>query len=399
MLDKIKKNGSMLIAIMFVFFVKMYTEIEYTFNKYVLPYLPKHIEQTIFVFSENGDIICKSYNFDEMNENRKKNKSIDFAIHKEYDKENEKYNAFIVDNLRNYSNSEFKKCKKHFMSVELSAHDKKYEIHMDRNNNYYLENNEVLFYEFVQYILYNEYGSYLNLDEKYTITIVDNDCNIVTMDRTQYIKFFDNKYEIITRKKYIKENSDKISSEIKNEDNCLDEDEENIECINCNVLLEQYRDGDVKNDFRCNNCYWEDEQGNNSEYIIKPDYRNVNKEKEISSEIENAIKIEEEIEIEKKNKLETIHEMELEEAEEYLELENKELEHQIESYYSDKKINEKKQEIFKCDNCGNIYSNFISKKIILIRDSYHENEETCLCEECYNLNSDTFKNRKWIIKE
>ena len=397
MFDKIKKKGTIFIAIMFVFLIKVYTEIEYSFKKYILPYLPKHIYQTIFDFSENGNIICRSYSLNEMNENRKKFKCIDFALHKEYDKENEKYDSFVVDDLRNYSNNNFKKCKKHFMSVELSAYNKKYEIHMDRNNNYYIESNEVLFYEFVQYILYNEHSSYLSLDENYTITIVDNDCNIVTMDRTQYIKFFDNKYKIMTRKKYIKENVDEISSEIKNENNCLDEDEENIECINCDILLEQYRDGDVKNDFRCNNCYWEDEEGNNSEYIINPDYRNLNKENEASSEIENAIKIEEEIEIEKKNKLETIHEMELEEAEKYLELENKELEDKIESYYSDE---EPKQQIFRCDNCETYYEDkVINNKIVLKRDGHYKNENTILCNDCYELNDELYQNRKWIRVE
>lgn len=333
MFDKIKKKGTMVIAFMFVFLVKMYTEFEYSFKKYVLPYLPKHIEQTIFDFSENGNIICKSYSIDEMNENRKKIKSIDFALHKEYDKTSEKYNAFVVDNLRNYPNSEFKKCKKHFMSVELSAYDKTYEIHLDNNNNYYLENNEVLFYEFVQYILYNEHGTYLNLDENYTITIVDNDCNIVTIDRTQYIKFSSNKYEIITRKKYIqKTNEPQIPREIK-------------------------------------------------------------KDKLNNNEIENAIKMEEDIKTENVSELKTIHEIELEEAEEYLEWEKKELEHHIESYYADENKND---ELFKCDNCENIYTNSTSKKIILLRDSYYENEETCVCEECYRLNDNTYNNRKWI---
>lgn len=107
MFDKIKKKGTMVIAFMFVFLVKMYTEFEYSFKKYVLPYLPKYIEQTIIDFSENGNIICKSYSFDKMNENRKKIKSIDFVLHKEYDKTSEKYNARVVDNLRNYQNIEF----------------------------------------------------------------------------------------------------------------------------------------------------------------------------------------------------------------------------------------------------------------------------------------------------
>lgn len=283
MFDKIKKNGTIFITLMFIFFVKMYTEFEYSFKKYVLPYLPKHIEQTIFDFSENGDIICKSYSFDKMNENRKKIKSIDFVLHKEYDKTSEKYNARVVDNLSNYSNPVFKKCKKHFMSVELSAYDKTYEIQMDTNNDYYIEDNEVLFFEFVQYILYNEHGTYLNLDEKYTITIVDSDCNIVTIDRTQYIKFSNNNYDIITRKKYIQGND--INSR-----NVSDKDGKKNEITN--------------------------------------------------EEIENAIKMEEEIKIVTRKELETIYELQLEEAENYIERENEEFEHCLESYYADEKKKE-----------------------------------------------------------
>jgi hypothetical protein len=196
-----------------------------------------------------------------------------------------------------------------------------------------LENNEVLFYEFVQYILYNEHGTYLNLDENYTITIVDNDCNIVTIDRSQYIKFSSNKYEIMTRKKYIQKTDEpQISQEVK--------------------------------------------KGNQND-----------------NEIENAIKMEEDIKTENVSELKTIHEIELEEAEEYLEWEQKELEHHVASYYAEEN---KKDELFKCDNCEIIYMDSTSKKIILLRDSYHENEETCLCEECYHLNDDTYNNRKWI---
>ena len=105
--------------------------------------------------------------------------------------------------------------------------------------------------------------------------------------------------------------------------------------------------------------------------------------------------------MEKKKGLKTIQEMELEEAEEHLEWEKKELEHQIESYYADKENNKTQtQELFKCDNCETLYSNKItSNKITLVRDSYYKNEDTILCEECYDLNDDVYKNRKWIKQD
>ena len=76
------------------------------------------------------------------------------------------------------------------------------------------------------------------------------------------------------------------------ENACDESEEESVNnCDECNTELDRYRDGSTDKDIRCNNCYWEDEEGNNSEYIINPDYRNLNKENEASSEIENAIKI------------------------------------------------------------------------------------------------------------
>ena len=51
------------------------------------------------------------------------------------------------------------------------------------------------------------------------------------------------------------------------------EEQENVECSECDITLERYRDGDIKEGLRCNNCYWEDKEGNNSTNIIKPDYR------------------------------------------------------------------------------------------------------------------------------
>ena len=55
----------------------------------------------------------------------------------------------------------------------------------------------------------------------------------------------------------------------------VEDEEEN--CIECNITLDRIRDGDIKKNFRCNNCYWEDTEGNNSKHIILPDYRNTEK--------------------------------------------------------------------------------------------------------------------------
>tara|TARA_X000000950_G_C13862508_1_gene639312 strand:- start:1538 stop:1774 length:237 start_codon:yes stop_codon:yes gene_type:complete len=47
------------------------------------------------------------------------------------------------------------------------------------------------------------------------------------------------------------------------------EDEGN--CGSCGIELDYYRDGSTEDGFRCNNCYWEEEEGVSN--VIYPDYR------------------------------------------------------------------------------------------------------------------------------
>ena len=58
-----------------------------------------------------------------------------------------------------------------------------------------------------------------------------------------------------------------IPSESKEE-----EEEEVFLCCDCDVELDSDRDGDERENFRCNNCYWED-QRDGDKNVIKPDYR------------------------------------------------------------------------------------------------------------------------------
>ena len=52
-----------------------------------------------------------------------------------------------------------------------------------------------------------------------------------------------------------------------------EDDEEIYYCCDCCIKLDRVRDGEEEPDFRCNNCYWEDEEGIDSKNIITPDYR------------------------------------------------------------------------------------------------------------------------------
>ena len=67
---------------------------------------------------------------------------------------------------------------------------------------------------------------------------------------------------------------DKDKEEDKEEEN-----EENNKCDECNIELDRMRDGSIDKNIRCNNCYWEDKEGKDSNNIIKPDYRK-NKEED-----------------------------------------------------------------------------------------------------------------------
>ena len=49
------------------------------------------------------------------------------------------------------------------------------------------------------------------------------------------------------------------------------DEEDRILCCNCDTPLDYHRDGAVQEDFRCHNCYHEDE--GNMDIMIKPDYR------------------------------------------------------------------------------------------------------------------------------
>jgi len=75
-----------------------------------------------------------------------------------------------------------------------------------------------------------------------------------------------------------------------------EEDEEEKKCNKCNIDLDHMRDGAECGDFRCNNCYWEDEEGEDSSNVIKPDYRKKEEQaKDEETEDEEQFRIENEV--------------------------------------------------------------------------------------------------------
>ena len=59
--------------------------------------------------------------------------------------------------------------------------------------------------------------------------------------------------------------------ESEEEEESVQEEENN--CDECDIELDRYRDGSTDENIRCNNCYWEDKEGKDSNNMITPDYR------------------------------------------------------------------------------------------------------------------------------
>jgi hypothetical protein len=84
--------------------------------------------------------------------------------------------------------------KKPFLQVELKYKDKSLDIHKYLNT-FYVKDNHILDKLFLQW--YVKYWFLLDLDEEYTIHIIDNEVNMFTLNSTQSILLEGDKYLII----------------------------------------------------------------------------------------------------------------------------------------------------------------------------------------------------------
>ena len=84
--------------------------------------------------------------------------------------------------------------KKPFLQVELKYKDKSLDIH-EHLNTFYVRDNHILDKIFLQW--YVKYWFLLDLDDEYTINIIDQDVNMFTLNPTQSILLEDDKYLII----------------------------------------------------------------------------------------------------------------------------------------------------------------------------------------------------------
>ena len=103
--------------------------------------------------------------------------------------------SVIFDRFDNYKI----KSQVYFLNIILLYETIEYEIIFDRNNNYYIEDNILFDDKFM--IFYCK--QYLNLDidlkKDYTITILDNCCQIIELHNDKYIKINATDYTIIDR--------------------------------------------------------------------------------------------------------------------------------------------------------------------------------------------------------
>ena len=103
--------------------------------------------------------------------------------------------SVIMNRFDNYKS----KSQVYFLNIILLYETIEYEIIFDRNNNYYIEDNILFDDKFM--IFYCK--QYLNLDidlkKDYTITILDNCCQIIELHNDKYIKINATDYTIIDR--------------------------------------------------------------------------------------------------------------------------------------------------------------------------------------------------------
>lgn len=84
--------------------------------------------------------------------------------------------------------------KKHFLTVTYGHPKLECEIELDING-FFVENNEILNYIFVLRQLKYQTEKFI-FDSEYYVKIIDNKCNIITINSKQYVKITNNNYEI-----------------------------------------------------------------------------------------------------------------------------------------------------------------------------------------------------------
>ena len=320
-----------------VLFVSLYTHIEVFYNNRVLPILNKYLKEEFndhyklinIANIQDVTIVSDYINHYDL-------QHYDLVIY--YFLKNKQIYSYTINDINdNVKDLQIIDKKKYFMTVSIKWNNKTYDIDLkdDDKHNFYISNNRILYFKFVQWYMYHKYDEFVQNEDNYVITIIDHLCNIIEFNQNQCLQFDGKKTENYTildlnkdknntekeektkipnynrdiiiieedeneyteDEEHIEEENEEEENEEeeneKEENEEEEEEDENIECSDCDIILDRERDGNIAKDFRCNNCYWEDKEGNNSTHIIKPDYRNKKKE---SDEDEDGEEEEEEME-------------------------------------------------------------------------------------------------------
>ena len=79
-----------------------------------------------------------------------------------------------------------------FFTIEVQHQNKNYSLDV-KDINYNFVNNKILFSDHVIYLMQQNYNI---LVDEYSLTIIDNNCDMITLNRDQYIKLCEHGYEI-----------------------------------------------------------------------------------------------------------------------------------------------------------------------------------------------------------
>lgn len=97
-------------------------------------------------------------------------------------------NKFELDDIFLYNSDKF------FLSVDVTIHGKNYSLDIN-NYNFFFKNN-ILFKNQQIHFLLKKFFNIIS-DDSYTINIVDNNCNIVSLDSNQFIFLNEKTYHIV----------------------------------------------------------------------------------------------------------------------------------------------------------------------------------------------------------
>jgi hypothetical protein len=97
-------------------------------------------------------------------------------------------------------NTEFKTVDYTFLLITLIAStNMRYTINIKDTTNFYLDNNELLNYKFLRWYMKTTYGYKLNSGDEYTIKIIDQNANTISLNSKQSIKLLASSYMIINK--------------------------------------------------------------------------------------------------------------------------------------------------------------------------------------------------------